>query len=299
MPFEGMIASTGTASRKRRRWRHVLYAPGPSWLNAVLQLAPPSDFVGNAFRSCECGVVSGTDFGKDQWLGRGSRIRSRLRISQNHRMHQRFKLKPSRYHSTVNGIRVVFTTRRGPNPSRATRYSIQMYTRIPPTLAVATLQPKVKLKHSFWLRLWGDNWIVGNICWMLEVIALSPAPASGPRCSDYLSIRNHHPPTTLGWSIHQHGRQAPLIDKVPDSFLMESRSLPCFVEYVHLTLKCHGMPALISLFLCHTTYRFHLALTSSQFRCYVFFTAPKLSARPEPSKTRGFLWQTCGLFPRR
>ena len=70
--------------------------------------------------------------------------------------------------------------------------------------------------------------------------------------------------------MHQHGRQAPLIDKVPDSFLMESRSLPCFVEYVHLTLKCHGMPALISLFLCHTTYRFHHALTSSQFRCYVF-----------------------------
>ena len=62
---------------------------------SILYLAPPSDFVGNAFRSCECGVVSGTDFGKDQWLGRGSRIRSRLRISQNHRMHQRFKLKPS------------------------------------------------------------------------------------------------------------------------------------------------------------------------------------------------------------
>ena len=54
----------------------------------MLYLAPLSDFVGNAFRSRECGVVSGTDFGKDQWLGRGSRIRSRLRISQNHQMHQ-------------------------------------------------------------------------------------------------------------------------------------------------------------------------------------------------------------------
>jgi len=106
---------------------------------------------------------------------------SQLRISWSHRMHQRFKLKPSRYHSTVNGIRVVFTTR--PNPSRATRYSIQMYTRIPPTLAVATLQPKVKLKHSFWLRLWGDNCFVGNICQMLEVIALCPAPAYWPRCT--------------------------------------------------------------------------------------------------------------------
>ena len=60
----------------------------PSVSGSMLYLAPLSDFVGNAFRSRECGVVSGTDFGKDQWLGRGSRIRSRLRISQNHRMHQ-------------------------------------------------------------------------------------------------------------------------------------------------------------------------------------------------------------------
>jgi hypothetical protein len=79
-----MIASTGTASRKRRP--RPFLAQCCTWHRQVTSSEMHSVHV-----SAVWFLVSGTDFGKDQWaeglvlvfnkwLGRGSRIRSRLRI---------------------------------------------------------------------------------------------------------------------------------------------------------------------------------------------------------------------------
>lgn len=122
-----------------------------------------------------------------------------VRISQNHPMYQRRKLKLSRRHSTGSGIVITSRPSPNPNPNRVTKTksSIQIYTSTPPTLAVAALQ--VRLVHPFCLYLLWENQIVGKAragFWKSVYFFPTPimlyAPPSGPTAQGLSSILNNH-----------------------------------------------------------------------------------------------------------
>jgi len=211
-------------------------------------------------------VVSGTDFGKDQWLGRGSRIHSRLRISQNHRMiaskvqAQALRPQASRRQSTASGI--VKTTRRIQSPSSAIRYILQLYTSIPQLLRSGGSGSRFALSDR------------GGRLGRMPVSSVPVHPFFqwflAPPHKDYPSIRNHYSPSASGLTMHQHAH----LDKLPDSFLMGSR-LPCFMASVHKVCL------LLSRCFCviqHTGFTMHSL--PCHFRCYVFSAAPNLCSTP-------------------
>jgi hypothetical protein len=91
-----------------------------------------------------------------------------------------------------------------------------------------------------------------------------------PAHHDYPSIRNNYSPSASGLTMHQHAD----LDKLPDSFLMESR-LPCFMASVHTVCL------LLSRCFCvirHTGFTMHSL--PCHFRCYVSSAAPNLCSAP-------------------
>jgi hypothetical protein len=240
----------------------------PSVSGSMLYLAPLSDFVGNAFRSRECGVVSGTDFGKDQWLGRGSRIRSRLRISQNHQMHQvqAQALRPRDVSRPPVGSSTL--------PGRSRAGAVQSGT------FFDCIQVSPQLLRS---RGSGSRFTLSDRGGRPGRMPVSSVPVHpffqwflAPAHQDYPSIPNHYSPSASGLTMHQHAD----LDKLPDSFLMGSR-LPYFMASVHKVCL------LLSRCFCvirHTGFAMHSL--PCHFHCYVFSAAPNLCLTPTFRYTR-------------